>query len=278
MGLQLCASVIAVPGRTSGAAPCGLQCCSPVTAPGLVPGRCRPAWLCRPRRHRTSRTIHRQSCRPGMSWPLKYPRCKQRTVRPTTKQWVVAPPHIGHGCLALTGVPRHCRCTHLPLRLAGGQAGNREDEADVGAGTRRALLPLARGRPLRRPCASLSGRYAPLPCLTTSRRPHTETCRPTDPWWAAAASPCLHGWRTSRSGCKTGAAPAPLTRLRLPPRDQQVQPLAHPGCRRCTFRIRVWPAGVASEELIGDLHIPVASSPVEYHWRLTKQPDYRPAW
>jgi len=47
--------------------------------------------------------------------------------------------------------------------------------------------------------------------------------------------------------------------------------------RRCTFRIRVWPSGVASEGLVGDLRVPVASSPVEYHWRLTKQPAVRPA-
>ena len=48
--------------------------------------------------------------------------------------------------------------------------------------------------------------------------------------------------------------------------------------RRCTFRIRVWPSGVASEGLVGDLRVPVASSPVEYHWHLTKQPAVRPAW
>ena len=48
--------------------------------------------------------------------------------------------------------------------------------------------------------------------------------------------------------------------------------------RRCTFRIRVWPSGIASEGLVGDLRVPVASPPLEYHWRLTKQPAVRPAW
>ena len=52
--------------------------------------------------------------------------------------------------------------------------------------------------------------------------------------------------------------------------------------RRCTCRVRVWPASVSGEEQIGDIggdvvRIPVAAPPIEYHWRLTKQPQVRPA-
>jgi hypothetical protein len=47
--------------------------------------------------------------------------------------------------------------------------------------------------------------------------------------------------------------------------------------KRCTFRVRVWPSGVDHAEEIGNLRIPVASSPVDFHWRLTKQPEVRPA-